>query len=96
MVLSTCRLFPAGGDEGNRTLDPLLAGQVLSQLSYTPIYREYATYFLPCFAMFRRCEYSQLPRPCLPAEKSFTHLLCKSLYSVERLHFPYGFLTPDF
>ena len=26
-----------GGDEGIRTLDPLLAGQVLSQLSYTPI-----------------------------------------------------------
>ena len=25
-----------GGDEGNRTLDPLLAGQVLSRLSYTP------------------------------------------------------------
>ena len=24
------------GDEGIRTLDPLLAGQVLSQLSYTP------------------------------------------------------------
>ena len=31
----SCRL---GGDEGNRTLDPLLAGQVLSQLSYTPIF----------------------------------------------------------
>ena len=30
--------FAAGGDEGNRTLDPLLAGQVLSQLSYTPMY----------------------------------------------------------
>ena len=29
--------LPTGGDEGNRTLDPLLAGQVLSQLSYTPI-----------------------------------------------------------
>ena len=28
--------FAVGGDEGNRTLDPLLAGQVLSQLSYTP------------------------------------------------------------
>ena len=28
---------PSGGDEGIRTLDPLLAGQVLSQLSYTPI-----------------------------------------------------------
>ena len=29
----------SGGDEGIRTLDPLLAGQVLSQLSYTPINR---------------------------------------------------------
>ena len=28
-----------GGDEGIRTPDPLLAGQVLSQLSYTPIFR---------------------------------------------------------
>ena len=25
-----------GGDDGVRTHDPLLAGQVLSQLSYTP------------------------------------------------------------
>ena len=32
------RRLAAGGDEGNRTLDPLLAGQVLSQLSYTPIF----------------------------------------------------------
>ena len=31
-------MFIFGGDEGNRTLDPLLAGQVLSQLSYTPIF----------------------------------------------------------
>ena len=30
-------LAPYGGDEEIRTLDPLLAGQVLSQLSYTPI-----------------------------------------------------------
>ena len=28
-----------GGDEENRTPDPLLARQVLSQLSYTPIYQ---------------------------------------------------------
>ena len=28
---------PGGGDDGVRTHDPLLAGQVLSQLSYTPI-----------------------------------------------------------
>ena len=30
---------PCGGDEQNRTVDPLLARQVLSQLSYTPVYR---------------------------------------------------------
>ena len=29
--------LPGGGDDGVRTHDPLLAGQVLSQLSYTPI-----------------------------------------------------------
>ena len=28
--------FATGGDDGIRTHDPLLAGQVLSQLSYTP------------------------------------------------------------
>ena len=31
--------FVTGGDDGIRTHDPLLAGQVLSQLSYTPIMR---------------------------------------------------------
>ena len=31
-----CRV---GGDEENRTPDPLLARQVLSQLSYTPVFR---------------------------------------------------------
>ena len=30
---------PYGGDEEDRTPDPLLAKQVLSQLSYTPIFR---------------------------------------------------------
>ena len=29
--------FAAGGDEGIRTPDPLLAKQVLCQLSYTPL-----------------------------------------------------------
>ena len=28
-----------GGDEQNRTVDPLLARQVLSQLSYTPMFQ---------------------------------------------------------
>ena len=40
VFLSPFRLagFPvSGGDEEIRTLDPLLAGQVLSQLSYTPV-----------------------------------------------------------
>ena len=31
---------PSGGDEENRTPDPLLARQVLSHLSYTPVSRE--------------------------------------------------------
>ena len=31
------RPVSGGGDDGIRTHDPLLAGQVLSQLSYTPI-----------------------------------------------------------
>ena len=31
------RFVSHGGDDGIRTHDPLLAGQVLSQLSYTPI-----------------------------------------------------------
>ena len=34
-----------GGDDGIRTHDPLLAGQVLSQLSYTPIK---VVVFSPC------------------------------------------------
>ena len=36
-LLSYEPTFLRGGDERNRTADPLLARQVLSQLSYTPI-----------------------------------------------------------
>ena len=36
------RGLKAGGDDGIRTHDPLLAGQVLSQLSYTPIPRVFS------------------------------------------------------
>ena len=35
--MSTAFLLISDGDKGIRTLDPLLARQVLSQLSYTPI-----------------------------------------------------------
>ena len=34
---SFLRTGPHGGDERDRTDDPLLAKQVLSQLSYTPV-----------------------------------------------------------
>ena len=37
MVQIIFATFVAGGDDGVRTHDPLLAGQVLSQLSYTPV-----------------------------------------------------------
>ena len=35
--LFLCPFYGLGGDDGIRTHDPLLAGQVLSQLSYTPL-----------------------------------------------------------
>ena len=41
------RRLAAGGDDGIRTHDPLLAGQVLSQLSYTPIILGFL-FFLEC------------------------------------------------
>ena len=34
--VQTCHISVTSGDEGIRTPDPLLARQVLSQLSYTP------------------------------------------------------------
>ena len=52
----TSYLNHVGGDDGIRTHDPLLAGQVLSQLSYTPIFEvmgnseEWRGYL--CFSLF--------------------------------------------
>ena len=37
VFMQACSLFFFGGDERIRTADPLLARQVLSQLSYTPM-----------------------------------------------------------
>ena len=39
---------PYGGDERDRTDDPLLAKQVLSQLSYTPIFKKKGVPFFSC------------------------------------------------
>ena len=42
MFQRSCSSEPErGGDERDRTDDPLLAKQVLSQLSYTPIFSRY-------------------------------------------------------
>ena len=43
--------WPIGGDERNRTADPLLARQVLYQLSYTPVASKTETY-LVCALLF--------------------------------------------
>ena len=42
-------LHCVGGDEEIRTLDPLLAGQVLSQLSYTPVSDHTSWVFISTF-----------------------------------------------
>ena len=58
--LGTGRRFrlptPFGGDEENRTPDPLLARQVLSQLSYTPMFVKTG---LPEFSLFSTFEGTQ-------------------------------------
>ena len=41
-------LCALGGDDGIRTHDPLLAGQVLSQLSYTPILKWFVVFSVFC------------------------------------------------
>ena len=56
--------LPTGGDDGIRTHDPLLAGQVLSQLSYTPIIGF-------CFSFFQdRGTVLSVPLPCVSIELS--------------------------
>ena len=53
------KICPNGGDEEDRTPDPLLARQVLSQLSYTPIFG------VPAFCS---------PVSCLPLIKKLTSI----------------------
>ena len=76
---------PTGGDEGDRTPDPLLAGQVLSQLSYTPM----------GFSLFKqslKIEQQQLPyqRSLVGSfstkdyEVLLHTLVCRLTFSIER------------
>ena len=52
----------AGGDERIRTADPLLAKQVLSQLSYIPWVRDHSRYSDACFRLLRRATGRLPPR----------------------------------
>ena len=56
-----------GGDDGIRTHDPLLAGQVLSQLSYTPISLDTG---LSCFFQL-----SSLSKTTVPENRTTSDLL---------------------
>ena len=56
----------SGGDDGIRTHDPLLAGQVLSQLSYTPILLGFASSPF----IFQSSEWISPLRDCVSIELS--------------------------
>ena len=58
MVSVVFHTLDFGGDDGIRTHDPLLAGQVLSQLSYTPILN--MVYSLHLYSRLWRTEFPLL------------------------------------
>ena len=53
LLYSLFPLFDFGGDERDRTADPLLARQVLSQLSYTPAPQQVSWLFRMHFRTLR-------------------------------------------
>ena len=71
------RTFVLGGDDGIRTHDPLLAGQVLSQLSYTPIFLNRLA-FSPFFQ--GEGERFSVPLPCVSIELS-SHTVSHKVFS---------------
>ena len=77
-VLSGRKDSQNGGDEEDRTPDPLLARQVLSQLSYTP------TWFLFCCECIFSSFASQNPRFARPA---FLRVLAHSKMNSALLQF---------
>ena len=68
LCLVSNKAFKRSGDKGIRTLDPLLARQVLSQLSYTPAWAYYFYHF-SCFLssvfsfFILAATYSPIPSP---------------------------------
>ena len=76
----------AGGDEGDRTPDPLLAGQVLSQLSYTPTFHHLCDGLLrlPLASSasnpnLKGAVRAKLPLPAPPASCQILHTLCSTV-----------------
>ena len=61
-------MSPYGEDKGNRTLDPLLAKQVLSQLSYTPTVSRagsaYINFEVPFYRALKIEHYRNSPFAC--------------------------------
>ena len=68
---------PFGGDEENRTPDPLLARQVLSQLSYTPI-------FTGLRKFFHSFHFLKVHRKLLLRRSRYQSFLCLLSFSKER------------
>ena len=90
-LASAC--LSGGGDDGIRTHDPLLAGQVLSQLSYTPIFYGTLLFLLErSFKIEQRIDYSD--KPVILCR---IHLVMYGRFSIERRWssrtFRYGYLV---
>ena len=79
----------SGGDDGIRTHDPLLAGQVLSQLSYTPI--KWFVVFLRLFKAWGTV--LPFPLPCVSIELSSRAVSHKVLSPLQSLTSVFGMGT---
>ena len=81
-----------GGDDGIRTHDPLLAGQVLSQLSYTPILlNEFR--FIFTFFILQSSEWISPLRDCVSIELSSRTVARKVFSPLQSLTSVFGMGT---
>ena len=98
ICLALKMLYCFGGDEENRTPDPLLARQVLSQLSYAP---GFSLFCLPLWVVvglsalcFRFDSEVALPRLIFRDKASCFRLFC-SVFKVQLLKVPHGTLRTE-
>ena len=75
MVTDFLQYLLLGGDDGIRTHDPLLAGQVLSQLSYTPIFMRFAVFSVLQSKFGIGCGTKDYRVPVLMSRGNFSFLL---------------------